>query len=106
MMKLMENKAIFKFTISDAVDGEPLIQKSYCYLNKFDAKIQSSVLFLLSAEKDKKKPSKEFTELLKKELKTELDYITDNSVILKYLNKSVFVKDFYGEDGRFYKLSS
>lgn len=101
----MKNKEIFKFIISKNVDGTPLVQKNYCYLNKFDAKIQSSVLFLLSAEKDKNRPNKEFMEQLKKELKTDLDYITDNSDMLKYLNKSVFVKDFYGDDGRFYKLS-
>jgi len=101
----MENKDIFKFTISQAVDALPSVQKSYCYLNKFDAKIQASVLFLLSAEKDKKKPDKDFIERLKKELKTDLDYITDNSDMFKYLNKSIFVKNFYGEDGRFYKLS-
>ncbi len=101
----MENKDIFKFTISQTIDGIPLVQKNYCYLNRFDAKIQSSVLFLLSAEKDKKKPNKEFMEQLKKELKTDLDYITDNSDMFKYLNKSIFVKDFYGNDGRFYKLS-
>jgi len=94
---------IYKFTIT-SIKGEVLIEKCYCYLSKFDARIHSSVLFLLSAEKDKKKPNKELIELLKKELKTDLDYITDNSDLLKYLNRSTFVKDYYGEGGRFYKL--
>ena len=93
---------IYTFTITK--NGETTITKDYCFLSSFDAKIQSSVLFLLSAEKDKKKPDKVFIERLKKELKTDLDYITDKSDILKYLDKSVFVKDYYGEDGRFYKL--
>jgi len=95
---------IYKFTIT-SIKGEVLIEKYYCYLSKFDAKVQSSVLFLLSAEKDKKKPNKELIELLKKELKTDLDYITNKSDLLKYLNRSTFVKDYYGESGRFYKLS-
>lgn len=95
---------IYKFTIRKTIKGEVLIEKNYCYLSAFDAKIQSSVLFLLSAEKDKKKPNKEFIEQLKKELKTDLDYITDKSDIFKYLNKNTFVKDFYGESGRFYNL--
>lgn len=95
---------IYKFTITND-KREVLIEKNYCYLSKFDAKIQSSVLFLLSAEKDKKKPNKELINLLKKEIKTDLDYITDTSAIMKYLNKTVFVKDYYGEEVRFYNLS-
>ena len=98
----MESKEIYTFTI--AKDGVTTITKDYCYLNYFDAKIQSSVLFLLSVEKDKKKPNKELIELLKKELKTDLDYFTENCNIKNYLNKNVFVKDYYGDKGRYYKL--
>ena len=98
----MENNSIYTFTISK--DREDTITKDYCFLSSFDAKVQSSVLFLLSAGKDKKKPDKQFIERLKKELKTELDYFTEKSGIIQYLNKMVFVKDFYGDGGRYYNL--
>lgn len=92
------------YTLTIVKDGVTTISKDYCFLSNFDAKIQSSVLFLLSAEKDKKKPDKDFIERLKKELKTDLEYITAKSNILQYLNKNTFVKDYYGDSGRYYKL--
>lgn len=94
----------YKLTISDQNTKEVYITKEYCYLSKFDARIHSSVLFLLSAEKDKKKPDKDFINRLKLELKTDLDVITEASDVLKYLNKKIFVKDYYGDKGRIYKL--
>lgn len=54
--------------------------------------------------KRKKKPNKDFISKLQKELKTDLDAITDNSELFKYLDKKVFVKDYYGDKGRIYKL--
>ena len=92
----------YRLTISDS--KEVYITKDYCYLSRFDFKVHSSVLFLLSAEKDKKKPDKDFINKLQKELKTDLDAITDNSQLFKYLDKKVFVKDYYGDRGRIYKL--
>ena len=92
----------YRLTISDS--KEVYITKDYCYLSRFDFKVHSSVLFLLSAEKDKKKPDKDFISKLQKELKTDLDAITDNSQLFKYLDKKVFVKDYYGDKGRIYKL--
>ena len=92
----------YRLTISDG--NKVHITKDYCYLSRFDFKVHSSVLFLLSAEKDKKKPDKDFTSKLQKELKTDLDAITDNSELFKYLDKKVFVKDYYGDKGRIYKL--
>jgi len=94
----------YKLTISDVNTKQIYVTKDYYMLNSFDFKVHSSVLFLLSAEKDKKKPDKEFINRLKKELKTDLDVITEKSEILKYLNKDVFVKDYYGEKGRIFKL--
>ena len=94
----------YKLTISDVNTKEVYITKDYCYLSRFDFKVHSSVLFLLSAEKDKKKPDKDFINKLQKELKTDLDAITDNSQLFKYLDKKVFVKDYYGDKGRIYKL--
>ena len=92
----------YRLTISDG--NKVHITKDYCYLSRFDFKVHSSVLFLLSAEKDKKKPNKDFISKLQKELKTDLDAITDNSELFKYLDKKVFVKDYYGDKGRIYKL--
>ena len=92
------------YTLEIVKDGEVTITKDYCLLSSFDAKVHSSVLFLLSAEKDKKKPDKEFIKRLEKELKTDLDYMTQKSDIMKYLNKKVFVKDYYGDSGRYYSL--
>ena len=94
----------YRLTISDVNTKEVYITKDYCYLSRFDFKVHSSVLFLLSAEKDKKKPDKDFINKLQKELKTDLDAITDNSQLFKYLDKKVFVKDYYGDKGRIYKL--
>ena len=56
----METKDIY--TLKIIKDGVITIQKDYCYLNKFDFKKNSSVLFLLSAEKLKK-----MTEITKEE---------------------------------------
>ena len=92
----------YRLTISDG--NKVYITKDYCYLSRFDFKVHFSVLFLLSAEKDKKKPDKDFISRLQKELKTDLDAITDNSALFKYLDKKVFVKDYYGDKGRIYKL--
>lgn len=92
----------YRLTISDG--NQVYITKDYCYLSRFDFKVHSSVLFLLSAEKDKKKPDKDFISRLQKELKTDLDTITDNSHLFKYLDKKMFVKDYYGDKGRVYKL--
>lgn len=92
----------YRLTISDG--NKVHITKDYCYLSRFDFKVHSSVLLLLSAEKDKKKPDKDFISKLQKELKTDLDAITDNSELFKYLDKKVFVKDYYGNKGRIYKL--
>lgn len=47
----------YRLTISDG--NKVYITKNYCYLSRFDFKVHSSVLFLLSAEKDKKKPDKD-----------------------------------------------
>lgn len=92
-------------TISDDVRGTNVfIRKEYCYLNKFDFKVNSSVLFLISAEKDKKKPNKDLLTQLQKILVTEYDTFTDDSDILKYLNKFTVVKDYYGEGTRVYNL--
>lgn len=102
----MKSGDIYTFTISKQIKGEPTIIKDYCYLNPFDAKIQSSVLFLISAEKDKgKKEDNEYIIRLKKELKTDLEYFTDKSKLLSYLNTYVAVKDFYGNKSMYYKLS-
>jgi hypothetical protein len=92
----------YRLTITDG--KKVYITKDYCYLSRFDFKVHSSVLFLLSAEKDKKKPDKDFISKLQKELKIDLDTITDNSQLFKYLDKKVFVKDYYGDKGRIYKL--
>ena len=92
----------YRLTISDG--KEVYITKDYCYLSRFDFKVHSSVLFLLSAEKDKKKPDRDFISKLQRELKTDLDVISDNAELFKYLNKKVFVKDYYGDKGRIYKL--
>ena len=99
----------YRLTISDVNTKEVYITKDYCYLSRFDFKVHSSVLLLLSAEKDKKKPDKDFISKLQKELKerssyTDLDAITDNSELFKYLDKKVFVKGYYGDKGRIYKL--
>lgn len=94
----------YKLTISDAENKNIYISKEYCCLSKFDFKVNSSVLFLLAAEKDKKKPDKDLINRLKKELKTQLDVITEYSELFKYLNKPTFVKDYYGDKGRIYKL--
>ena len=40
----------YKLTISDVNTKEVYITKDYCYLSRFDFKVHSSVLFLLSAE--------------------------------------------------------
>lgn len=96
---------IYTLTIRNRIGDKPTIEKDYCFLSSFDAKIQSSVLFLLSAEKDKKKPNKDFITSLSKELKTDLDYFTENSTLLQYLNKFQEKKDFYGEGIRHYKFS-
>ena len=94
----------YRLIISDVNTKQVYITKDYCYLSRFDFKVHSYVLFLLSAEKDKKKPDRDFISKLQKELKTDLDVISDNSELFKYLNKKVFVKDYYGDKGRIYKL--
>lgn len=95
----------YRLIISDVNTKQVYITKDYCYLSRFDFKVHSSVLFLLSAEKEKdKKADKVYMSRLSKELKTNLDTITDNSELFKYLDKKVFVKDYYGDKGRIYKL--
>ena len=95
----------YRLTISDVNTKEVYVTKDYCYLSRFDFKVHSSVLLLLSAEKDKdKKADKAYMSRLSKELKTDLDAITDNSQLFKYLDKKVFIKDYYGDKGRIYKL--
>lgn len=101
----MNSGDIYTLTIRNKIGDKPTIEKDYCFLSSFDARIQSSVLFLLSAEKDKKKPNKDFINMLNRELKTDLDYFTDNSPLLQYLNKFQEKKDFYGEGIRYYKFS-
>jgi hypothetical protein len=101
----MTSGDIYTLTIRNRIGDNPTIEKDYCFLSSFDAKIQSSVLFLLSAEKDKKKPNKDFITLLNKELKTDLEYFTENSPLLQYLNKFQEKKNFYGEGIRYYKFS-
>ena len=101
----MNSGDIYTLTIRNRIEDKPTIEKDYCFLISFDAKIQSSVLFLLSAEKDKKKPNKDFVTLLSKELKTDLEHFTENSPLLQYLNKFQEVKDFYGDGIRYYKFS-
>ena len=44
----------YRLTISDVDTKQVYITKDYYYLSRFDFKVHSSVLFLLSAEKDKK----------------------------------------------------
>lgn len=97
----MENKDIYTLTI--VKDGVVTIEKNYCYLNKFDFKKNSSVSFLLSAEKDKKNPDLQFTKRLKEEQITQLDTLTDGSDLFKYL-KPTQVKDYYGDNYRTFKL--
>ena len=94
----------YRLIISDVNIKQVYITKDYCYLSRFDFKVHSSVLFLLSAEKDKKKPDRDFISKLQRELKTDLGVISDSSELFKYLNKKVFVKDYYGDKGRIYKL--
>ena len=101
----MKTGDIYTLTIRNRIGDKPTIEKDYCFLSSFDAKIQSSVLFLLSAEKDKKEPNKELINLLNKELKTELDYFTEVSPLLKYLNKFQEKRNFYGKEIRYYKFS-
>ena len=96
---------IYTLTIRNRIGDKPTIEKDYCFLSSFDAKIQSSVLFLLSAEKDKKKPNEDFITLLSRELKTNLEHFTENSPLLQYLNKFQEKRDFYGEGIRYYKFS-
>lgn len=101
----MNSGDIYTLTIRNKVKEQPTIEKDYCFLSGFDARVQSSVLFLISAEKDKKKPNKDFINLLNKELKTDLDYFTENSFLLQYLNKFVERKNFYGSEIRYFKFS-
>ena len=96
---------IYTLTIRNRIGDKPTIEKDYCFLSSFDAKIQSSVLFLLSAEKDKKKPNEDFITLLSRELKTNLEHFTENSPLLQYLNKFQEKKNFYGDGVRYYKFS-
>jgi hypothetical protein len=84
---------------------EVFITKDYCYLSKNEFKIHSSALFLLSLEKNKKNPDKDLINKLEKLLITDLDIITINSFLYQYLGKIWFVKDFYGNGGRIYKLT-
>jgi hypothetical protein len=97
----METKQIY--TLKIIKDGVITIEKDYCYLNKFDFRKNSSVLFLLSAEKDKKRPDLQFIKRLKEEQLTELDTFTDGSELLQYL-KPIQVKDYYGDTFRTFKL--
>lgn len=90
----MNSGDIYVFTISNKINGKPLIKKEYVYLSKFDAKIQSSILFLSSAG----------INVDKEQLKTKLDYFTEDSNLIKYLNKFVVVKDYYGDKTRIYNL--
>lgn len=99
--KILKSKDIYTLTIIK--DSVITISKDYCYLNKFDFRKNSSVLFLLSAEKDKKKPDTQFIKRLKEEQLTELDAFTDGSDLLKYL-KPTQVKDYYGDTFRTFKL--
>lgn len=101
----MKTGDIYTLTIRNRIGDKPTIEKDYCFLSSFDAKIQSSVLFLLSAEKDKKKPNEDFITLLSRELKTNLEHFTENSPLLQYLNKFQEKRDFYGEGIRYYKFS-
>ena len=101
----MKTGDIYTLTIRNRIEDKPTIEKDYCFLSSFDAKIQSSVLFLLSAEKDKKKPNEDFITLLSRELKTNLEHFTENSPLLQYLNKFQEKRDFYGEGIRYYKFS-
>ena len=101
----MQSGDIYTLTIRNRIEDKPAIEKDYCFLNIFDARVQSSILSLLSAEKDKKKPNKDFVTLLNKELKTELDYFTEVSPLLKYLNKFQEKRNFYGKEIRHYKFS-
>ena len=101
----MKTGDIYTLTIRNRIEDKPAIEKDYCFLSSFDAKIQSSVLFLLSAEKDKKKPNEDFITLLSRELKTNLEHFTENSPLLQYLNKFQEKRDFYGEGIRYYKFS-
>ena len=101
----MKTGDIYTLTIRNRIGDKPTIEKDYCFLSSFDAKIQSSVLFLLSAEKDKKKPNEDFITLLSRELKTNLEHFTENSPLLQYLNKFQEKKNFYGDGVRYYKFS-
>ncbi len=102
----MNSGDIYTLTIRNKVKEQPTIEKDYCFLSRFDARVQSSVLFLISAEEEKgKKADKSYISILKKKLKTDLEYFTETSSLLQYLNKYQERKNFYGNGIRYFKFS-
>lgn len=95
----MTSGQTFIFTVRDKIKSEPRITQEKVYVTTYELKLIFYLDFLISAEKDKKKPNKELLKTYKTELyklsfnKEKHEIFSDDSVIFKCLGKFVETKE-------------